>query len=47
MEHAEAARAELGDTLTKQKGAGNREPGRLTAEEAAALQKLHWPKGKK
>ena len=47
MKHAAAARAELGDTLTKQKGSGTREPGRLTAEEAAALQKLHWPEGKK
>jgi uncharacterized Ntn-hydrolase superfamily protein len=44
---AEAARAELGDNLTKRKGVGNREPGRLTDEEAAALEKLHWPDGRK
>lgn len=44
---AEAARAELGDKLTKREGSGNREPGRLTAEEGAALDKIHWPDGKK
>ena len=44
---AEAARAELGDKLTKRKGSGNREPGRLTEEEGAALDKIHWPDGKK
>ncbi|MBP6785423.1 MAG: sulfatase [Verrucomicrobiales bacterium] len=44
---AAAARAELGDALTKEKGAGTREPGRLTAEESAALDKIHWPEGRK
>lgn len=43
---AESARAELGDALTKRKGDGNREPGRLTDEEAAALDKIHWPDGR-
>lgn len=44
---AESARAELGDTLTKKpKGSGSRDPGRLTEDEAAALDKLHWPDGK-
>ena len=46
LEEAEAARAELGDALTKRKGTGNREPGRLSDEEAAALEKLHWPAGR-
>jgi arylsulfatase A len=31
MAHAERARAELGDNLTKRTGTGNREPGRLPA----------------
>ncbi|MCB1230090.1 MAG: sulfatase [Verrucomicrobiae bacterium] len=43
---AEKARAELGDSLTKQKGGGVREPGRLTDEEAAALDAINWPEGK-
>lgn len=46
MKFAEAARTELGDRLTKRKGTGNREPGRLTEEEAAAIDKIHWPDGK-
>lgn len=44
--HAEAARAELGDALTKQKGSGNREPGRLSDAEAAELERVHWPNGR-
>lgn len=44
---AEVARAELGDALTKQKGSGNRQPGRLSEEEAAALEETHWPEGRK
>ena len=47
QQEAEAARAELGDNLTKRKGVGNRESGRLTDEEAAELEKLHWPEGRK
>lgn len=44
---AEKARAELGDSLKKQKtGAGTREPGRLTQEEGQALDRAHWPNGK-
>lgn len=46
MKHVEAARAELGDKLTRRKGAGNRQPGRLTDEEHAALMKIHWPNGR-
>ena len=46
LEYAEAARAELGDALTKRKGTGNREPGSLTAEEKAELEKVHWPEGR-
>lgn len=46
LEYAEAARAELGDALTKREGTGNREPGRLTAEEMAELEKVHWPEGR-
>ncbi|MDF1860707.1 MAG: sulfatase [Verrucomicrobiales bacterium] len=46
MKFVEAARAELGDNLTKRKGSGNREPGRLTEEEGIALDKFHWPNGK-
>lgn len=46
MKLAEAARAELGDSLTKRQGAGNREPGQLSDAEAADLEKLHWPEGK-
>ncbi|MAS96331.1 MAG: arylsulfatase [Verrucomicrobiales bacterium] len=46
LKYVEAARAELGDRLTKREGAGSREPGRLTEEEGAALDKLHWPNGK-
>ncbi|MDF1656388.1 MAG: sulfatase [Verrucomicrobiales bacterium] len=47
MKHAEAARAELGDNLVKREGSGSREPGRLTEEERLALEKKHWPDGKK
>jgi len=47
LEQAEAARVELGDNLTKRKGAGTREPGQLTDDEAAALEKIHWPDGRK
>lgn len=43
---AEKARAELGDSLTKRKGSGNRPPGRLSEEERVALEKIHWPEGK-
>ena len=43
---AEKARAELGDSLTKRKGSGSREPGRLTEEEWKALEKTHWPNGR-
>ncbi|MCB1235383.1 MAG: sulfatase, partial [Verrucomicrobiae bacterium] len=43
---AEKARAELGDNLTKRKGAGIREPGRLTDAEAAELEAIHWPNGR-
>jgi arylsulfatase len=46
MKFVEAARAELGDNLTRRKGSGNREPGRLTEEEGIALDKFHWPNGK-
>ncbi len=46
MKYAEQARAELGDNLTKRKGSGSREPGRLNDEEAAEIDKLHWPEGK-
>ncbi len=46
MKHAEAARAELGDKLTKIKGSDLREPGRLTEEEGKALDLLNWPNGK-
>ncbi|MEX2581035.1 MAG: sulfatase [Verrucomicrobiales bacterium] len=47
LEHAEAARAELGDKLTDRTGVGNRQPGKLTDEEASALEKRLWPEGKK
>lgn len=47
MEEAEAARAELGDALTRRKGAANREPGRLSDAESAELERLHWPEGKR
>jgi arylsulfatase len=48
MKHVEAARAELGDRLVKlESGPGSREPGRLTEEERIALEKKHWPDGKK
>ena len=46
MKHAEAARAELGDKLTKTKGSDLREPGRLTEEEGKALDLLNWPNGR-
>lgn len=46
MKHAEAARAELGDSLSKRKGSGNRPPGQLTKEEQAELEKIHWPEGR-
>lgn len=46
LEHAEAARAELGDKLTDRTGSGSRQPGRLTDEEHAALIKIHWPNGR-
>lgn len=36
--HAEVARAELGDTLTKKQGTGNRAPGRLSASD----ERLTW-----
>jgi len=47
MKHAEAARAELGDSLTKRQGSGNRPPGTLSEEESAALERVHWPEGRK
>ncbi|MEQ1839144.1 MAG: sulfatase [Verrucomicrobiales bacterium] len=47
LKQAEAARVELGDNLTKRNGAGTREPGQLTDDEAAALEKIHWPNGRK
>ena len=47
LKEAAAARAELGDALTKEKGTGTRVPGRLTDAEAAALEKIHWPEGRK
>lgn len=43
---AEAARAELGDALTKRKGTGTREPGRLSEDEARDLEAWHWPEGR-
>ena len=43
---AEKARADLGDSLTKQDGTGRREPGQLTDEEFTALEKIHWPEGR-
>ena len=46
LAYAEEARAELGDRLTNSEGKGNREPGMLTPEEHASLQKFHWPNGK-
>ena len=46
LEHAEKARAELGDTLTDRTGAGSRQPGRLTEDEHTALMKTHWPNGR-
>lgn len=46
LAHAEAARAELGDTLMKREGSGSREPGRLDETEAAAIDAFHWPNGK-
>ena len=46
LEHAEAARAELGDKLTDRQGAGSRQPGRLTDDEHTALMKVHWPNGR-
>jgi len=46
MKHAEAARAELGDRLTKSEGSERRPSGRLTDEEHAALEKIHWPNGR-
>lgn len=45
LQEAEAARTELGDALTKRQGTGNREPGRLSGEEGAALDKMLWPAG--
>lgn len=45
--HAEAARAELGDSLTKREGSGNRPPGMLSEEESATLERVHWPEGRK
>ncbi len=46
MEHAEAARTELGDKLTKSTGSGNRPAGQLTEEEGQALDLINWPNGK-
>jgi arylsulfatase A len=43
MRHAEAARAELGDSLMQRKGSGSRQAAHLTAEEAAEIDKMHWP----
>lgn len=43
--YAEAARKELGDKLTGATASGAREPGRLTDDEANALEKKHWPNG--
>lgn len=44
---ADAARAELGDTLTKQSsGAGSRAPGQLTDQELTELEAILWPNGK-
>jgi arylsulfatase A-like enzyme len=45
MKQVEAARAELGDRLTKREGSGNREPGRITEEQWVELDKIHWPNG--
>ncbi len=46
LAEAEVARAELGDALTKREGSGTREPGRLSQDEVAALEKVHWPDGR-
>ncbi|NLT70558.1 MAG: sulfatase [Verrucomicrobiaceae bacterium] len=46
LKEAEAARTELGDALTKREGTGRREPGRLSEEEGAALDKILWPAGR-
>ena len=46
MKEAEAARTELGDSLTQRKGIGNRPPGQLSEAETAELEKLHWPQGR-
>lgn len=46
LAEVEKARSELGDNLTKRKGAGNREPGRLTDAESKALEVMHWPEGR-
>lgn len=46
MKHVEAARAELGDRLTKNEGSARREPGRLTETEGEMLDLLNWPNGK-
>ncbi|MBC8128476.1 MAG: sulfatase-like hydrolase/transferase, partial [Gloeobacteraceae cyanobacterium ES-bin-144] len=45
MQYAEAARSELGDSLTQRTGKGTRKPGSLTDSELADLKKKHWPKG--
>jgi arylsulfatase A len=47
MAHVEAARAELGDAITGRRGRGSRSPGLLTAEEHAALMRVHWPEGRR
>ena len=47
MKYAEEARAELGDNLTKRTGSGTRKPGQLTDDEVTALEKIHWPEGRK
>lgn len=47
MKYVEEARVELGDSLTNRTGSGNRAPSLLTEEEQAALEKIHWPEGRK
>ncbi len=46
MGYAEAARAELGDSLTKREGRGIRKPGRLDDAEVEEMERKHWPAGR-
>ncbi|MEM9283385.1 MAG: sulfatase [Verrucomicrobiota bacterium] len=46
MKHAEFARAELGDRLTKVEGSARRPAGELTEGEHEQLNLWHWPDGK-